>query len=197
MSPQAADASVLWCPRTRKVHPSHLRFCPDHRGEELVSRPDDWAEPAPDDLSSKVDDEDNRPRSVCWSCGLRSPNAGNPDCLGCHESLVPPALVVEFPDGMVVVPRRGESVEVGRAGALSHIFERYPNVSRRHATIAVDEQGDAWLTPNPAAPNGSFVNGEEVTRQTRIGPGDQIRFATDREPSPGPRSRRIRQPRSE
>ena len=59
-------------------------------------------------------------------------------------------------------------------------------MSRRHATASVDAQGDAWITPNPTAPNGTFVNGTEIRQRTQVQPGDRIRFATDQEPHPGP-----------
>lgn len=163
-------------------------FCPAHPGEELV------AAPAGRPTRPETPDPAEQPRRVCWRCGETSPNRAASTCVHCHESLVPPTLVVDFPDGSVVIRGRGRSVEVGRAGGYGHVFARYPNVSRRHATIGVDERGDAWIEPIPSAPNGTFVNDREIFRRTPLTPGDRIRFAADRGPHVGPTSRRIRQP---
>lgn len=190
MSAGSEGTAMLWCPRNKKEYPPDHYLCPEHPGEELVPRP---AEPGAAE-SGEADDGADRPRTVCWKCGTTSPNTRNSTCVECHESLVPPALVVEFPGGPVVVRARGESVELGRAGAYGHIFARYPNVSRWHATVNVDAHGEAWLTPNPVAPNGTFVNGEEISDRTLVQPGDEIRFAADRGPHVGPVSERVRQP---
>ncbi|WP_157745749.1 FHA domain-containing protein [Micromonospora purpureochromogenes] len=134
------------------------------------------------------------PAPECWSCGARATDSRNDRCTVCHQSLVPPALVISFPSGSVVLPARPSSTELGRAGEHGHMFARYPNVSRRHATVSVDEEETAWITPFPEAPNGTFVNGTEIHDRTRVRPGDQIRFATDQEPHVGPVSESIRQP---
>jgi hypothetical protein len=187
------DPVRLWCHRSGKEYPPDRYLCPDHPGEELVPRPAAPAAAAP----GQADGGGDRPRSVCWKCRKAAPNATVSTCVRCHESLVPPVLVVEFPGGSVIVRARSESVELGRAGAFGHVFARYPNVSRWHATASVDASGDAWLIPNPAAPNGTFVNGEEITDRTRIEPENQVRFATDRGPHIGPVSERVRQPHRE
>jgi hypothetical protein len=204
-----SDASVepaLWCARCEALRPGEFPFCSLHPGEELVPRPD----PAPSVASgagdgsealaasgTSVEEEPERRRSACWNCGARSPNVTNPSCSRCHESLVPPALLIQFADGPVVVQSRGASADLGRAGTYGHIFARYPNVSRRHATVSVDDRGDAWLAPNPLAPNGTFLNGSEIDRRTIIVPGDQIRFATDQGPHFGPVSVDVRLPQRE
>jgi hypothetical protein len=192
VSDGAEGPAMLWCRLCEKARPAGL-FCSLHPGEELVPLPDG----AGDVSGGTVDDETDLPRTVCWKCRTASKDVTNATCTGCHESLVPPALVIEFPDGSVVVRTRETSAELGRAGTYGRVFARYPNVSRWHATISVDEQGDAWLTPNPAAPNGTFVNGSEIVDRTAVRPGDQIRFATDGGPSIGPVSERIRQPQQE
>jgi hypothetical protein len=190
MSPDGA--AVLWCRLCEDVRPAEHYFCPLHPSEELVPLP-----AGPGDASRDTADDPDRPRTVCWTCGTPSTDVTNATCSRCHESLVPPALAIDFPDGPVVVRTRGTSVEIGRAGTYGHVFARYPNVSRWHATISVDGQGDAWLTPNPAAPNGTFVNGSEIFDRTAVRPGDQIRFATDQGPNIGPGTERIRQPQRE
>lgn len=175
-----------WCRIDQKSHPKWTgRFCPDHPGVELGPEPTDVRiiKPAEDAL-----------RTVCWRCGTQSAHAANDTCARCHESLVPPALVIDFPAGSVVLRDRLTSVVLGRAGRHGPVFASHPNVSRRHATVGVDEAGDAWITPIPEAPNGTFVNDQEIFARTVIGSRDHVRFATDREPLPGPVSERIRQP---
>lgn len=190
----SAAGSVLRCPRTGTEYPpDHHYLCPEHQGEELVPGTASAARAAPDEPA----DVAGQPRPVCWNCRARSPNAHSATCATCHESLVPPVLVVRFPRGAVIVQAAGESAELGRAGEYGHVFARHPNVSRWHATVSVDGQGDAWLTPNPNAPNGTFVNDVEIADRTRIGPGDRIRLATDRPPHPGPTSEPVRQPARE
>jgi hypothetical protein len=186
-------ATTLWCRRSGKEYPGDSYLCPEHPGEELVHRPVVAAEPEP----ARVEVVAGRPQAVCWNCKTVSPNAANTTCVRCHESLVAPMLVIEFEEGSVVVRSAGQSVELGRAGVYSHVFARYPNVSRWHATVGVDAQGEAWLTPNPSAPNGTFLNGHEILERKGIGPGDQIRFAAGKGPNPGPVSQLIRQPHRE
>ena len=134
---------------------------------------------------------------MCWSCGTAATDATNTTCAQCHQSLVPPALVIGFPHGSVVVQAREKTADLGRAGTYGHVFAPYPNVSRWHATVGVDSDGKAWVTPNPAAPNGTFVNDEEISRRTPVGPGDLIRFAADRGVNIGPVSDFIRYPQQE
>jgi hypothetical protein len=192
MSADGAGPAELWCRRCKELYPAENPFCPKHPGEELVPPPA-GQRPAPAEAAAG----DHRPRSVCWQCGIRSENATNPTCAHCHASLVPPALVIEFRDGSVVLPSPGESADMGRAGRFGHVFAQYPNVSRHHATVAVDDGGDAWLTPDPMAPNGTFVNDAEISERTQVSPGDEIRFAAADGPNIGPISRRIRQPNRE
>lgn len=201
VEPPAADGGgqaqeQLACPVDGQLHPAALIFCPDHPGAELVPPPPPTTAGGGEPQDSD-DSEPDRPRTVCWKCGTRAVDATNDTCAKCHESLVPPALVIEFPDGPVVLTAPGMSADLGRAGTHGHVFARYPNVSRWHATVNVDGQGDAWITPNPAAPNGTFVNGQEVVHRTPLTPDDQLRFAAAEGPRLGPVSDRIRQPRRE
>ncbi|WP_344087974.1 FHA domain-containing protein [Luedemannella helvata] len=162
-----------------------------HHGEALVPRPVETSAPPP------AAEDAARPRKVCWNCGTTSPNETSRDCADCMESLIPPTLVIAFPAGRVVVSACGQSVDLGRAGQFSRVFDRYPNVSRWHATVSVDADGDAWLAPNPAAPNGTFLNDKEIMDRTPLRPGDRIRFATCEGPNIGPTSEPVRQPRRE
>ena len=184
----------VWCPRCELEYPGAGFFCPRHLGAELITRPSVAAAPGPERVRPEGNNE--LTDAVCWNCGTGSTNIRNDTCVRCYESLVRPALVIQFPAGRVVVRRRQTSAELGRSGEYRQIFA-YPNVSRRHASVSVDEAGDAWLTPYPEAPNGTFVNNQEIFRRTQIRPGDQIRFATDQAPNPGPVSDSVRLPQRE
>ena len=96
-----------------------------------------------------------------------------------------PSLVllrIAFPTGNVDVPA-GTSVILGRDPAQSLVaaaFEQYDNVSRKHATVVVDDVGRATIR-DEGSTNGTFVNGERVMPYTevRLVDGDQIRLAAD------------------
>lgn len=185
------STTMRWCRLCEEEKDTKGHSCPIHGSIELTEAPARTTRPEP------ADEEPDRTRAVCWSCGTQSTNRTNETCAECHESLVPPALAVTFPNGRVIVRGRSESADLGRAGAYAHVFEAYPNVSRAHATVGVDANGDAWLEPDPAAPNGTFVNDVEIRGRTCIKPGDRIRFATDRGPHPGPTSEPVRLPQRE
>jgi len=160
----------IWhCPICREEYPADRVFCPEHSVE---------LEPVPSvETESDLRGEPvEHPRTVCWRCGHRSENQRNTHCEKCKESLIPPALVVKFPHGLVVL-RRDETVALGRLGRHGHVFARYPNVSRRHAVVRVDEEGKAWIDPEQAAPNGTFVNDIEIDKSTSLASGDEVRFA--------------------
>lgn len=106
-------------------------------------------------------------------------------------------MIIPFPAGSVVLLAPAATAELGRAGEYGNLFAHHPNVSRHHARVTVDEAGQAWIAPVPAAPNGTFVNDREIFNRTRIQPGDRIRLATDQGPHPGPVSEGIRQPHRE
>lgn len=186
------SAAMLWCRLCKKEREDATGSgCPDHPSIELTAPPARTARPAP------ADAEPGWARAVCWNCGAESTNRSNDICVECHESLVPPALAITFPNGKVVLPGRNESADLGRAGSYGHVFASYPNVSRAHARVGVDANGDAWLEPDPAAPNGTFVNDIEIRERTGIKPGDRIRFAADRGPHIGPTSEPVRLPQRE
>ncbi|GIF06853.1 FHA domain-containing protein [Actinoplanes siamensis] len=183
-----SDDGELWCPRGAERYPAGAGyFCPRHPGVEL--------EPARvQEGPGAGGGAAGEPRAVCWACGARTTDVRNDTCTACHESLVPPALVIAFPAGRVVLPRRGTTAELGRAGEYGRLFARYPNVSRRHATAGVDEDGTAWLEPVPEAPNGTFVNDREIHGREPVRPGDRIRFAAGHGARTGPVSAPISQP---
>jgi hypothetical protein len=179
--------TMLWCRKCDKEYDADEYYlCPVHH-TELEVRPAEPAEP----VRAEPDD------AVCWKCGHRATNATSETCAECHEPRTRPLLVIEFPGGSVVIRTADTPANLGREGEHRHVFAHYPNVSRWHATVNVDAQGDAWLTPNPAAPNGTFVNDDEIFGRTRVGPHDVIRFATDRGQHIGPTSVKVRQPQRE
>jgi hypothetical protein len=173
-------------------------YCPKHPSEDLqpvlaaAEIPD--RNERPHENERDADRAEDAPRTDCWQCGHHQTDARNDICEQCKESLEPPVLLIDFPEGAVVLRERGTSAELGRAGEYGRLFAAYPNVSRRHASVSVDAAGDAWLTPYPEAPNGTFVNEVEIMEKRRLQPGDRIRFATDGEP---PVSGPVRQPYQE
>jgi pSer/pThr/pTyr-binding forkhead associated (FHA) protein len=89
---------------------------------------------------------------------------------------------ITFPTGNVDIPA-GTSVLLGRDPAESLVaaaFARFDNVSRRHATIQVDDFGHASITDENST-NGTFVNDDRVLPGTevRLVDGDRVRLAAD------------------
>jgi hypothetical protein len=118
--------------------------------------------------------------AVCWNCGTESPGGTDTECPApdCRRPLVPPALLVVFPDGQVEV-QPGDRAALGRHGPHSRLFEAYPNVSRRHVVLGVDADGRAWIEPLRTS-NGTFVNGDEVSPvQRTLDDDDTVRLAGD------------------
>lgn len=119
---------------------------------------------------------------VCWNCGAESSNADNSRCLKCPEALVPPRLLLTWDTGRVRLGP-GESVELGREGPHERIFRDHGNVSRKHATVGVEPDGDVWILPVDTT-NGTFRLGdpeEELTpgRRHALRDGETVRFARD------------------
>ena len=91
-------------------------------------------------------------------------------------------LRLSFPTGNVEVPA-GTSLLLGRDPAESLVaaaFSGYENVSRRHATVIVDDSGHASIR-DEGSTNGTFVNGDRVLPGTgvRLADGDVVRLAAD------------------
>jgi pSer/pThr/pTyr-binding forkhead associated (FHA) protein len=148
------------------------------------------------DCGVKVQQED----LICFRCGANLPHPSGPD-----EDLPTPTisqqfispddarrhgtgnistivLRIAFPTGNVEVPA-GTSVLLGRDPAESLVaaaFARFDNVSRRHATIKVDDSGHATIRDENST-NGTFVNNDRVLpgADVRLVDGDQIRLAAD------------------
>jgi FHA domain len=141
------------------------------------------AEVKPDDL-------------ICFTCGANLPRAQpdeDPPAPATvmqeylrHEeatgSISPAVLRLAFPTGNVEVPA-GTSLLLGRDPAESLVaaaFSRFDNVSRKHATVTVDDHGHATIRDERST-NGTFVNGDRVLPgiSVRLADGDTVRLGAD------------------
>jgi pSer/pThr/pTyr-binding forkhead associated (FHA) protein len=91
-------------------------------------------------------------------------------------------LRLAFDTGNVEVPA-GTSLLLGRDPAESLVaaaFQRFDNVSRRHATVTVDDAGRATIRDENST-NGTFVNDDRVLPGTdvRLANGDTVRLGAD------------------
>jgi FHA domain/Double zinc ribbon len=128
-------------------------------------------------------------RSACPNCGAVIQDPADVICTQCRYPLPgarrrisPVVLRISFPTGNVDVPA-GTSVLLGRDPAQSLVaaaFGQYDNVSRRHATVVVDDSGRATIR-DEGSTNGTFVNGDRVLpgSEVRLVDGDRIRLAAD------------------
>ena len=156
---------------------------------------------------------------ICFTCGSNLPR-GRPD----EDPPAPTTVMQEylrreegtgsisfavlrlaFPTGNVEVPA-GTSLLLGRDPAESLVaaaFARYENVSRRHATVTVDDAGHATIRDENST-NGTYVNGDRVLPgiAVRLADGDTVRLGADvsaevllprQEPDPAALSRERRQ----
>lgn len=184
--------------------------CPDCRAEvqpgDLVCvkcganltrlSPSDEERPSPPTLMhERVRLEDFRaaatagPAATCPRCGAALPEPTARACPECRRPLRHPASVTSlvvlrltFPNGNVDVPA-GTSVVLGRAPEESLVaaaFDRHEDVSRRHATVIVDDAGRATVRDEHST-NGTFVNGDRVLPGTAvtISDGDELRLAAN------------------
>lgn len=133
---------------------------------------------------------------ICFTCGANLPRSPREEdtpaastvmqeslraehCTGPISSAV---LRLSFPTGNVEVPA-GTSLLLGRDPSESLVaaaFARYENVSRRHATVSVDDGGHASIRDENST-NGTFVNGDRVLPgiSVRLADGDVVRLAAD------------------
>jgi pSer/pThr/pTyr-binding forkhead associated (FHA) protein len=136
---------------------------------------------------------------ICFTCGANLPRTRMPD-----EDKPAPATIMQeylrqedkkhtgpialtvlriaFPTGNVEVPA-GTSLLLGRdpqESLVAAAFSGFENVSRRHATVIVDDAGHASIRDEEST-NGTFVNGDRVVPGTavRLADGDLVRLAAD------------------
>ena len=141
------------------------------------------AEVMPDDL-------------ICFTCGANLPRVPREDDFPAPTTVMqeylrpdsrpnaisPAVLRLSFPTGNVEVPA-GTTLLLGRDPAESLVaaaFASFDNVSRRHATIIVDDSGRASIRDENST-NGTFVNGDRVLPgiAVRLADGDVVRLAAD------------------
>jgi DNA-directed RNA polymerase subunit RPC12/RpoP len=130
------------------------------------------------------------PLASCPRCGYPVPDAADVVCAACGEPLPtgvrrrisPVVMRITFPTGNVDIPA-GTSVLLGRDPAESLVaaaFAHFDNVSRRHATVLVDDSGHASIRDEHST-NGTYVNDDRVLPgvEVRLVDGDRVRLAAD------------------
>jgi pSer/pThr/pTyr-binding forkhead associated (FHA) protein len=134
---------------------------------------------------------------ICFTCGANLPRmrARDDDAPAAStvmqeylrpqdraKSISPAVLRLSFPTGNVDVPA-GTTLLLGRDPSESLVaaaFADFENVSRRHATIMMDDSGHASIRDEDST-NGTFVNGDRVLPgiSVRLADGDIVRLAAD------------------
>ncbi len=130
------------------------------------------------------------PSATCPSCGAPVYDAADVICSNCgdplptgHRRRISPVVMrITFPTGNVDIPA-GTSVMLGRDPAESLVaaaFAHFDNVSRRHATVQVDDSGHATIRDENST-NGTYVNDDRVLpgAEVRLVDGDRVRLAAD------------------
>ena len=128
--------------------------------------------------------------ATCPRCGTQVRDAADVVCSNCGEPLPtgrrrrisPVVMRITFPTGNVDIPA-GTSVLLGRDPAESLVaaaFAQFDNVSRRHATVQVDDYGHATIRDEEST-NGTYVNDDRVLPgiDVRLVDGDRVRLAAD------------------
>ena len=178
--------AILTCPNCAvRVQPEDL-IC--FRCGANLPRP----EPAEEDLPTPTVSQKyiTGDQPACPNCGARIPDPGDLWCLECRAPLPgtgqrrisPVVLRIAFPTGNVEVPA-GTSLLLGRDPAQSLVaaaFARFDNVSRRHATVTVDDSGRAAIR-DEGSTNGTFINDDRALPGTevRLVDGDRVRLGAD------------------
>jgi len=127
----------------------------------------------------------NLPRQASWEEEPPAPTTVMQEYLRREDRAGPisaSVLRLSFPTGNVEVPA-GTSLLLGRDPAESLVaaaFSSYENVSRRHATVTMDDAGHASIRDEHST-NGTFVNGDRVLPgvAVRLADGDVVRLAAD------------------
>src|SRR5499427_528696 len=150
--PENEEMAILTCPDCGvKVQPEDL-IC-FRCGANLPHSPgpdDDVLTPT---ISQRFIASGSDPGAFCPNCGTSVTDAADVVCATCgtplptgrRRRISPVVMRITFPTGNVDIPA-GTSVLLGRDPAESLVaaaFARFDNVSRRHATVQVDDAGHA------------------------------------------------------
>jgi pSer/pThr/pTyr-binding forkhead associated (FHA) protein len=178
--------AILTCPNCAvRVQPEDL-IC--FRCGANLPRPEPADEEMPTPTVSQKYITGDQP--ACPNCGARIPDPGDLWCLECRAPLPgtgqrrisPVVLRIAFPTGNVEVPA-GTSLLLGRDPAQSLVaaaFAHFDNVSRRHATVTVDDSGRAAIR-DEGSTNGTFINDDRALpgNEVRLVDGDRVRLGAD------------------
>lgn len=127
----------------------------------------------------------------CPHCGAEIPDIGNPMCLQCLRPLNDQgggggpqqvSVAVTFSSGDLQV-QAGQDLVLGRdpvQSPVASMFSRFDNVSRRHATLGIDGNGQPWVRDERST-NGTYVNDRRLQpgEQASLHDGDSLRLAAD------------------
>jgi FHA domain/Double zinc ribbon len=184
------DMPTLTCPVcAAEVQPDDLIcFTCGANLPRLVSREDDQLTP-PTVMQAHLKRDGAYPDRRCPNCGTGVTDPADLVCSHCRQPLPrgqgqisPVVLRLTFPTGNVDVPA-GTSLLLGRdpqESLVAAAFARFENVSRRHATVSVDDAGHASVRDEHST-NGTWVNGDRVLPgvDVRLADGDSLRLAAD------------------
>ena len=87
-------------------------------------------------------------------------------------------LEVWRPAGADLVPLGGDRITVGRAAGNDIVLSDDGQVSRVHAVL--ERLGGGWSIRDVSSRNGTFVNGNRLSGEARVGPGDELRIGRTR-----------------
>lgn len=86
--------------------------------------------------------------------------------------------VIDGPDiGKAIKIERGRTYVIGRDDSVSQLVLNDPHVSRNHAEVYVDDQGNVTISDNDSQ-NGTFLNNNRVTSPVFISNSDRIAIGT-------------------
>ena len=82
-------------------------------------------------------------------------------------------LSIVSPDGTTIsFPLTGERVSLGRSTSNELCYPEDTGLSRQH--LILERHGDQWNLRDPGSKNGTFLNGERISEDRILGPGDRI-----------------------
>ena len=82
------------------------------------------------------------------------------------------------PAGPELVPLEGERITIGRAATNDVRVTTDQHVSRLHAVLEHYRSG--WSVRDLGSANGTFVNGDRLLSEHRLGTGDEVRLGSTR-----------------